>query len=243
MNVKLGPYRNYFGPYQLAETLCFWAKPVEDEYGIERKPDWVHNFGSWLAGDKLDEDGNNIGKDSYLYRFLRWVDTKKKRKIKVRIDMWDTWGTSTNLALIILPMLKQLKETKHGSPFSDPEDVPESMRLVDHEDYEDQQCFEFYHKDEELNKQNIQCDVHHRWDWILDEMIWTFEQLQPDCDWEEQYRSGEMDVKWKKCEVGYEMIRGPNDTYKVDMDGLTAHQDRIQNGLILFGKYFQGLND
>ena len=32
------------------------------------------------------------------------------------------------LAMIIVPMLKQLKETKHGAPFVDDEDVPEELK-------------------------------------------------------------------------------------------------------------------
>ena len=53
MKVKIGPYKDYFGPYQLAEKLCFWAKPVKDEWGIEDKPDWVHNFGGVRIAPKL----------------------------------------------------------------------------------------------------------------------------------------------------------------------------------------------
>lgn len=48
MKVKIGPYKNWFGPYQLAEKLCFWAKEtVVDEHGMKSKPDYVHNFGEW----------------------------------------------------------------------------------------------------------------------------------------------------------------------------------------------------
>jgi hypothetical protein len=83
-----------------------------------------------------------------------------------------------------------------------------------------------------------------RWDWIMDELIWTFEQQHPDNDWEQQYYSGEHDIEWKKLDNGMsEMCRGPKDTFKIDMDGLTAHQARITNGLKLFGKYYQGLWD
>jgi hypothetical protein len=39
----------------------------------------------------------------------------------------------------------------------------------------------------------------------------------------------------------YESLKGPNDTFKVDREGMTKHQDRIDNGLRLFGKYFSGL--
>ena len=39
MKAHIGPYKSWFGPYQLAELLCFWAKDVEDEYGMKSKPD------------------------------------------------------------------------------------------------------------------------------------------------------------------------------------------------------------
>jgi hypothetical protein len=84
----------------------------------------------------------------------------------------------------------------------------------------------------------------------MDEMIWTFEQLQPDCDWEQQYYSGEHDTYTEPCEWDaegkptlYEMKHGPQDTFKIDREGMTAHQARINNGLRLFGVYFQGLWD
>ncbi len=32
MKIYIGPYKNWVGPYQIAEALCFWAKNVEDEY-------------------------------------------------------------------------------------------------------------------------------------------------------------------------------------------------------------------
>jgi hypothetical protein len=253
MKVYVGPYTNYFGPYQLAEAICFWAKKEKDEFGYEKTPDWVHDFGEWLAGYKDDGEGNDIGKESLLYRFLRWVDSKKKRKVKIRIDKYDTWSMDHTLAIIVLPMLKQLKAAKHGSPIVDMEDVPEHMRASDTEDYDPQLTFDFYH-DPDLCSQNTPCDVHTRWDWVMGEMIWAFEQLQPDVDWEQQYYSGEFDVKFKKSEktysdssgkeqVTYEMVDGPRNTFKVDMDGLHKHQDRMSNGFRLFGKYMQGLWD
>ena len=36
--------------------------------------------------------------------------------VDVRIDKQDTWSMDYTLAHVILPMLIQLKETKHGSP-------------------------------------------------------------------------------------------------------------------------------
>ena len=46
----------------------------------------------------------------------RWFDYSPQQSIKVKIDKWDTWSMDHSLAHIILPMLKQLKETNHGYP-------------------------------------------------------------------------------------------------------------------------------
>jgi len=81
-----------------------------------------------------------------------------------------------------------------------------------------------------------------RWMWILSEMIWAFEQLQPDCDWEDQYHSGEIQFISEERDDGlFELKRGPNDTSTFDVDGHRAHMDRIRNGLRLFGKYYLSL--
>lgn len=248
MKVYIGPYKSWFGPYQLAEKILFWLDKDKD--------DRVHKFGEWLAGDKDHEDDDRmIRKDeekSLLYKFLLWLDSKKKRTIKIRIDKYDTWNMDGTLSLIILPMLKQLKETKHGSPIVDLEDVPEYLRCTTTEDYDSQETFEFY---QEHEIEEGKYDIHARWEWVLSEMIWAFEQRQPDCDWEAQYYTGDADWRWKKVEGTYpnpvtgkeeglsEMVEGPNHTMKVDYDGLRKHQERINNGFRLFGKYFQGLWD
>lgn len=147
----------------------------------------------------------------------------------VKIDRWDTWNMDGTLAQIILPMLRQLQRDKQGAPMVDAEDVPADIRPT-----------------EEANEHNGYVDNTHfvRWDWVMNELIWTFEQLHPDNDWEQQYYSGEHDIQWKKLDNGMsEMVKGPRDSFKINMDGLTAHQARIANGLRLFGKYYQGLWD
>ena len=249
MKVKIGPYTNWFGPYQLAEKLCFWAKEEKDEYGITKKPDWVHNFGEWLAHGSVKPEpkvGEITSWDydrptTMLYRFLSWIHSKQKRTINVHIDPWDTWSMDDTLAHIVLPMLKQLKEKKHGAPFVDLKDVPKELhgkRLT------------------KKQKANGEVDDKHfeRWDWVMDEMIWAFEQKHPDCDWCDQYYSGESDTFMapvdkdgndveKKDAKYFEMRRGPNDTFKIDREGMDAHQARITNGFRLFGKYYEGLWD
>ena len=239
MRVRIGPYVNWFGAYQLAELLCFWVKEVPDEYGIKSKPDWVHNFGEWLAHGSVEPEPK-VGEisswdrerhDTLLSRFLTWIHSKQKRTIKVQIDRWDTWSMDHTLGYIVLPMLKQLKATKHGSPFVDDKDVPAELRSTAAPPKEND-----YDTDENHFK---------RWDWVLDEMIFAFETKAGSLeDWEDQFHTGEHDIQWKKLEGGNsEMIRGPNDTSKYDMKGRKAYQKRISNGFRLFGKYYENLWD
>jgi hypothetical protein len=246
MKVYIGPYTDWFGPYQLAEKILFWMDKDED--------DRVHKFGQWLAGDSDREEDDEVlrepEKKSMLYKFLLWVDSKKSRTVEVCIDKYDTWNMDRTLAIIVLPMLKQLQEKKHGSPIVDVEDVPEYLRCTTTEDYDSQLTFEFY---QELEVKEGEADIHARWDWVLSEMIWTFEQHQPDVDWESQYYTGESDWRWKKVERTHpnpvtgkeegltQMVKGPNHTQKIDMEGMRKHQERISNGFRLFGKYYQGL--
>ena len=224
MKVYIGPYKNWYGPHQLAKTLCFWArKTVIDEYGMKDYPDYVFKFGEWLAYgkwrgiDNIPIDSKNLfmsvdeEKKTVLYHLLEWIESKRSRKIKIRIDEYDTWSMDHTLALITLPMLKQLKETQHGSARVDLEDVPPEMQLVSTEDWDDQLVFDFYNNPES-SKQKVQCDVHDRWNWVLDEMIFAFEFIADD-----------------------------NKRYSDKFD--EEANARVANGLRLFGKYYQGLWD
>jgi hypothetical protein len=238
MKVKIGPYPDWFGPYQLAELLCFWAKKETDEYGFPKKPDWVHNFGEWLAHGNVESEPevgdvrswDHKRHNTLLSRFLSWVHSKKERKIQIHIDPWDTWSMDDTLAHIILPMLKQLKATKHGAPFVDLKDVPKELHGK---------------KLTKKQKDNGETDDKHfeRWDWVMDEMIFAFDSKVND-DWENQFETGESDIQWKTLENGMtEMIRGPNDTKEYDWEGRKTYQERVSNGFRLFGKYYESLWD
>ena len=230
MKVKIGPYKNWIGPYQIADALCFWARKETDEYGFKSKPQWVHNFGTWLSGG---ED-----QDSWLQRACLWIESKRSRKIKVRIDRWDTWSMDHTLSYIVLPMLKQLNKTKHGAPFVDDEDVPEYLRSTAAEPKE--------------NEWDTDSNHFLRWDWVMSEMIYAFE-CQLDDTWEEKYWTGEWgkpdfiktdkeypNPKTGEMESTFQINPG---TRKCDWDGLKQEQDRIQNGFRLFGRYYQALWD
>lgn len=210
MKVYIGPYKSWIGPYQIANKL--------KHFGASE--DRCHKIGEWLS-------------NTWVNKLCQWIDSKRKRTVKVRIDRYDTWNLNDTLALIIFPMLKQLKATTHGSPHVDDEDVPENLRSTSAPPKE--------------NEWDVDGNHHQRWEYVLDEMIWAFEQLQPDCNWEEQFSSGTHDIRFEKVEqskeVFYKMITGPNDTYKYDYDGAKAWSDRIANGTRLFGKYYSNLWD
>jgi hypothetical protein len=149
----------------------------------------------------------------------------------VKIDYYDTWSMDSTLAQIILPMLKQLNATKQGAPLVEDEDVPEHLRSTA--------------APAKANEWDTDANHFARWDWIMEELIWTFTQLHPDLDWEAQYHSGEIDIAWGKPDSHglVEMLKGPKDTHQFDVDGYQRHQARITNGLRLFGRYYQGLWD
>lgn len=209
MKVYIGKYINWIGPYEIAEWVPFTNESQQ------------HKIGEWLAG-------------TWVKDFCNWIYSKKQRKIKVRIDNYDTWSMDNTLALIILPMLKQLKETKHGSPYVDDEDVPAHMRHTFSKGPDDYET----------------CDpwVHYKWDWVLNEMIWAFE-LQLTDDWEDQFRHGEPEIDWELVsgEEGdekalYKMKRIDNG-YWVERNKIKEYYDRMDNGFRLFGKYYRNLWD
>ena len=151
----------------------------------------------------------------------------KTRKVSVRIDPSDVWNMDHTLALIVLPMLMRVRDDKGGSPHVDDEDVPQHLRSS---------------AAPQLSQEQIDTgwpDAYHhqRWEWVLDQMIWAFEQ-HANSNWEEQYYSGEVDMQIN--DQGY-MIDGPNHTFKIDRDAMTKHQEAMRNGLRLFGKYYECL--
>ena len=231
MKVYLGPFKNWIGPYQIVDAVFFWQKKYPSDELAQR---WDYRLseriGDWLAS-------------TWVMTVCKYIHKLRgDRNIKIRIDDYDAWNVDGTLAVIILPLLIKLRENKHGSGIGDMDDVPDYMRTTNTEEYDDQECFEFYRLEDE---EEIKYNIHDRWNWVLDEMIWAFEQLNMD-DWDEQY--------WKvKPEI--DLSKHPEDEgqqvfpvrWKVegncDWEGRMKHQDRISNGLRLFGKYYQNLWD
>jgi len=99
----------------------------------------------------------------YHNALYKWFGYSPKQSVKVRIDSWDTWNMDHTLADIILPMLIQLKETKHGAPSVDDEDVPAELQST------------YAAEPGEPEIGITDSSWFERWDWVLDEMIYAFD--------------------------------------------------------------------
>jgi hypothetical protein len=223
MKVYISGYRNHWlSPYHILEFVCFWEKTNDVFYNLEDKPNAPYE--KWV--NFLDPICKVIAKV---------LDVIHPKVNYVKIDHWDTWSMDHTLGQIALPMLKQLKEKKHGSPIVDDEDVPEELKSTSAPAKE--------------NEWDIDDNHFKRWDWVMDEMIFAFEH-HINKEWEEAYRSGEFDHKSVACEwyengkpKMFKLEEGPNHTYKCDYDGMAIVEERIKNGFRLFGKYYQALWD
>lgn len=207
MRAYIGPYKNWWGPYQIADLLQYVG---------------VSEGRCKRIGKRLDS--------TPLRNFCEWIHARKTRKVKIRIDHYDVWGMDHTLALIVVPMLKLLKEKKQGAPLVDDEDVPEHLKSTSAPPL----------TEEEINTSTPDANWFPRWDYIIDEIIWSFEQVL-DEESESKF-SWDKDPSKPSNEPGIS-FRESMDRVEFDHDGYQAHQDRIQNGMCLFGKYLRGMWD
>lgn len=196
----------YFGKYRTC-SVYHALDPLFDLF-------CVHEIDRLKISDKIQS--------SFFGKLFLKFCTKFNKFNYIKIDPWDTWSVDETLSIITLPLLKQLKATKHGSGFIDDNDVPEHLRS--------------YNAPPKENEWDTDEFFHARYDWFLDEIIWTFEQLQPDNFWEDQYRTRKSNLEFTDGKVT--MIDG-----HCDWDKVKEHQSRINNGLRLFGVYYNTLWD
>jgi len=202
VKVYLSKYRyHWISPYTVLEKVFFWREIDYDEPIIDK---WSDRLTPICQG---------------IQKVLDFIHPKINY---VKIDRWDTWSMDYSLSHIVVPMLKQLKETKHGSSFVDDEDVPEELKSTSAPPKE--------------NDYDIDENHFKRWDWALNEMIWAFEQNLDDKSEEKFFDHTEWDEGEKDFGKNLHKI-------KIDQPGLKAHQDRKANGFRLFGKYYSGLWD
>ena len=237
MKIYIGkPRDHWISPYTMLDYMFFWTdwskcsrdkriRSLEEESKYVERPEWTEAWSDRLAP---------------ISRAIAWVLDRVHPEINyVKIDYWDTWSMDHTLSPIILPMLKQLKATAHGSPFVDDEDVPEELKSTSAPAKE--------------NEWDTDDNHFKRWDWALGEMIFAFEHKVDD-SWQDAFRSGEHDILWVPVDAAgnevpkgehkyYQMGKGPKATYQCDYEGMKKVETRIQNGFRLFGKYYQALWD
>ena len=205
---------HWLSPYTIIDHVFFWTKwsKCSRSKGVIPDGDWVA-YPAWVEtwSDHLMPLCEAIKKvRQVLFPVIRYV----------KIDRYDTWSMDHTLAYIIVPMLKQLNDAKHGAPFTDDEDAPEELRSTSAEP--------------KVSEWDTDSNHFKRWDWLMGEMIWAFEQELKDDDESQFYDHSESEGLPIEESLG---------KLKVDSDGLKAHQKRKQNGFRLFGKYYQALWD
>jgi hypothetical protein len=207
MKVYISNYRNHWvSPYTVLEKVLFWL----DWENISYDTPWVEKWSNRIQ--------------PFSQAWMKFLDTVHPPIDYVKIDYYDTWSMDHTLSPIIAPMLKQLQSTKHGSPMVDDEDAPEHLRSTAPGARDG--C-------EEWDSDN---NIHDRWEWVLNEMIWAFTQLCNNNHEAEFWDHSACDPTEKDLNKSISQI-------KCNRDGLKAHQARIANGTRLFGKYYQALWD
>jgi len=242
MLVWIGNYRYHWNTQRMDRL---WYRTRYDKY------DWEIERKDRDAWDRAYEKFAELCQD-YICQPVNWIKNKIPRIHYIKIHSYDTWSADSTLAPIILPMLKMLNEKKHGAPFTEDVDVPEHLRSTAAPPKENEYDTDALHFE--------------RWDWIMGEMIWAFEQIVKDDEGEEQFRSGFSDIMFQGMDadgkdVGephhlgekptiendsvltYRLVDGPRHTMVTDYEGLKSHHERIKNGLRLFGTYYRALWD
>ena len=204
MRVKIGNYPN--------RLICnIHVNHMNKKYG----------HGDWPKDEAYEDSVLEAIDDCVqtVYDWFNWLwFDRRVQTVKVSIDRWDTWSVDHTLAPVILPLLIQLKATKHGAPIVDDVDVRKELKSTSAPPKE--------------NEWDTDANHFLRWDWVLDEMIWAFEQKCRD-DWESDY---------------YKYDEAPEEQFGLklvweDRTAKEAHQKRMTNGFKLFGKYFENLWD
>lgn len=197
---------------------------------------WVRNYEYMRRPDTCyfpEKDYTKI--DKFVFGFFdtladfirplnRWSNNRK-RKVEVHVDNYDVWSADHTLSLIIAPVLKKLKECQHGHPSVDNKDLPKELRSK---------------KDEE------------RWNYVLDEMIWAFEQHSHDDSTSQfHHNADQLDMVFEPLseDTGKGAVKIINQkdptkpAYWVDREGIAKHEARMDNGRRLFAKYYRSLWD
>jgi hypothetical protein len=195
MKIYLGPYSSYL------------TSTIHRDY-MRKKHGYIWDLDGYKQ-TRFEEYLEHI--EDILQFIYDWTVNiylrRRKRKIEIKLHPYDSWNAFYDLSLIILPLLKQVKKDKHGHPWVDDSDAPPELSSVN----ASPKLYE-YEWDDNCGK---------RWDYVLNEMIWVFEQIADETSDDKFF----------------------DEDYKLDKVGFEAWNKRKQNGLRLFGKFYENLWD
>ena len=152
------------------------------------------------------------------YDIKSWIKGKSFQLIH-GFDYRDCWALDRSISLWLLPRLRHLKKIKQGIPTS---------------------CFEGMSLEEQGSDVGMKI-AEERWNFILGEIIWSF-----------QYLLDEDDIELKVCypedyDFGFETDGCSkliwNDDRKPDFDKLKPYTERYERGMKLFAEHFRELWD
>ena len=147
---------------------------------------------------------------------------------EVKLDSYDSWNADWTIAQIVAPLLGQLKEMKQGAPFVDDEDVPVELRSTS--------CAP------KKNEWDIDDNHFKRWDWVLNEMIFTMQEIANDEENEPDMfkHVGDMVIEENPDGTSTMVSSGMKIISEMEEQNRQYHE-RLKNGCLLFGKYFRNL--
>lgn len=133
---------------------------------------------------------------------IDWSSEKREDHVfEVEVTAYDCWSLDYTLAHVIHAALVKFSEEEHGWPYTDDEDVPEELKSTS--------------APPKVNDWDTDENHGKRWEWILKEMIWGFDQI----------------AKGEKDEPNYSCGQRVYEDYHA----------RIKNSTRLFGKYYSAL--
>lgn len=216
------------------------------------KEDLIESCGQFCGGDwwickKCDDAAawplcitiscleNKLKGRNMEVKIKRWkTNTKQEpyrrgstKKCEVILDKEDTWNMDFTVATIVAPLIKQLRETTHSYAAIDKEDVPQEL----HQTYGTQ--------GEHTEKYSVQA-----YEWVLNEIEWAMNEISNENKNEPKMYKHVGDIEFGDIDeatgLGEIKSLGVERIPEMEEPNRQYHK-RIQQGCVLFGKYFQNL--
>jgi hypothetical protein len=207
----------------IGKYVSWWTTSRFDSWATKK----IYGCWDW---ELTDEQQSTRGYKAYEWVLAVWQVTilmainktwgSRPRVEYIKIDNHDLWNGDDTLARIILPFLIRMRADKTGTPNVYIEDVPDHLLINAHKSTVDSMGG---------TDTGVLTGVYDEatWDYILDQCIWSFEQIVDPTE------KIEMKV--------YEDYVAGNITKEEWLRLSNEYSERVQRGLMLFGKYLRSM--